>query len=225
MPKDTRRFYPIPVEAQAPPEYGIDANTVKLKRINLTLARTTPQRIEIAGSVIWAVAATSLSALMTVYVGDAMLSSDGLPVGQGFFLRGIRFSRLYVANTAQAGETVTLLVAVEGPDNINIENPLISAQLVTLTKATVLDTIADVTLIAAAAAAVVLPALATRRDAIICSLAANTQTIRIGDAATGAARGAELSPGESITLETTEAIYGYTGAGVNQVLAIVWTAD
>jgi len=209
----------------APPEYGIDANAVKLKTIDLTLARGTPQRIEIAGSMIWAVSATSLSALMTIYIGDAMLSSDGLPVGQGFFLRGIRFSRLYITNTAQAGETITLVVVDEGPDNIQIENPMITAQLVTLTKATVLDTAADVVLVAAAAAAIVLPANANRREAIVCSLAANTQTIRIGDANTGAARGAEISPGQSITLETTEAIYGYTGAGVNQTLAILWTED
>jgi len=225
MPKEDRRFYPKAVEAFAPPEYGIDANAVKLKRIDLTNARATPERIEIAGSMIWAVNATSLSALMTVFIGDAMLSSDGLPVGQGFFLRGIRFSRLYVANTAQPGETITLVVAVEGPDNINIENPLISAQLVALTKATVFEAATDVTLVAAAPAAVLLAANANRRAAIICALETNTQSVRIGDSNTGIIRGAQLCPGESITIETTEAIYGYAEGGANQIFAIAWTED
>lgn len=220
-----RRIYPQSWPGDAPREFGIAANTVKVKRIVLTAARAVPYMYEIAGSVIWAVAASSLGALATIHLGDEALSSDGIPFQQGMYVRGLRFSRVYVSNLAQPGEWIDFLTAVEGPDQIQIENPGATLLNVVLAKATVLDTAADVVIVAAAAAAIVKAALVTQRAVIITSLAANTQVCRIGDAATAAARGLELGIGDAVTIETTEAIYGWTAAGANQTLTVTWTAD
>ncbi len=225
MPDNLRRIYPQSFEGASPPEFGIDANTVKVRTINLAVAHGTPHRIDMGGNFIWVVNASSLAATCQLFLGDASLSGSGFPIGQGFFMRGIRFSRVFITNLAQAGESLTLLYGVDMSDTVSIENPSIAYSSVTTSKATVFDTVADVAVVAAAAAAQILAANAARRAAIICSLAANAQIVRIGDTNTGAARGAELSPGESITIETTEAIYAYTGAGANQDLAIAWTED
>lgn len=224
MGKEDRRFFPIPVETQAPPEYGIDAGTVKIKTINLAVARVTPQRIELAGSVLWAVTATSITALVNVALGDAMLSGDPLPVRQGFFVRGIRFSRLYITNTAQAAETITIMMAEEGPDNIQIENPAVMYSEMSLIKATVLDTLIDVSM-AAIDRTQILAANPNRQAAVIGALGANTATIRIGDVSVDLNRGTELAPGESITIPATEAIHGFNNDAAAQVVSVLWTED
>ena len=144
--------------AKAPPEFGIDANQVKVITIPLALAQNL-QCYEIGGNVLWALAATSLGAQLDVRLNDQL--RDPIPVQQGLFFSGIRFSRIYVSNVAQAGETITLLYCTQERDNIRIENPAMQYNLIDLTKATVLDTAADQVIVAAAAAAQILPALAT----------------------------------------------------------------
>lgn len=76
---------------------------------------------------------------------------------------------------------------------------------VSVNKPTTIDTIADVNL--GAGATSVVPADATRRAALITNLAANLNNMRVGDANVGAARGAEIQPGQTITLEGTEEIF------------------
>lgn len=218
------RIFPRPVRGEAPPEFGLDANAVKTKPINLTTARITPERIEMGGSILWAVAATSLQALVNVYFNDQM--RDPVPFQSGMFVRGVEFPRIYITNAAQPGQTITLLYAVEGLRNIQVENPAASYAQVDLTKATVLDDLADLVLVAIAPAVAILPANAARRAAFITSLDANTAEIRVGALATVAAgRGHPLAAGDTIVLHTAQAIAGYTPGPGNQTVARIWTED
>jgi hypothetical protein len=91
-------------------------------------------------------------------------------------------------------------------------------------KASVLNSAADVTL-AATATTQILPALAVRMCALISNKTSNTQTFRIGDASAGATRGVELAPGQSISIETTEAIFGYNPGGAGENVGVIWTED
>lgn len=94
----------------------------------------------------------------------------------------------------------------------------------TIVNPSILDTVADVAMTATATTQI-LAANGDRVKALITNLAANTQTLRIGDTNAGATRGVELAPGETIELETTEAIYGYNPGGVAQSVGVAWTED
>ena len=78
---------------------------------------------------------------------------------------------------------------------------------------------ADATLIANAAAAVVLPANLDRVEALCRAVPGqtSTNTARVGDASTGAAGGYPLAVGDVVSVYTTAAVYGYsaTGATIN----------
>jgi hypothetical protein len=91
-------------------------------------------------------------------------------------------------------------------------------------KASVLNSTADVTL-AATSTTQILPTLTSRLCALISNKKSNTQTFRIGDASTGATRGVELSPGQGISIESTEAIYGYNPGGAGEDVGVIWTQD
>lgn len=85
--------------------------------------------------------------------------------------------------------------------------------------ATVIDDLADITLNNGSETSLV-AVDATRVEAIIVADPANTVAIRIGKTGqVGASRGAKLQPGQSITLNTSAAIYGYAGAA-SQVVSI-----
>lgn len=218
------RLFPESFEGDAPKEFGIGANILKTRTFNLTVARHL-EEINIGGSCLWAIEATSLTAGIDIRINDQL--RDPVTFQQGMFIRGIPFSRLYVSHDAQAGETITLFFATEADvRNIEIVNPSIGFNNINVTKATVLDTIADVVLVAGATTQI-LAANAARRIAKISNLTANTKIFRIGDAAAAAARGVELAPGETMEIEATEAIYGYNPAAPigNESVAMTWTED
>jgi len=122
-------------QAEAPPEYGIEANVVKSRRVNLSRARVTPECLEIGGSLLWAVDATSVTATCNIALNDQR--NDFFPVSAGLFIRGVRFSRIFLTNTAQANQSITFIYAAEGPGNIQVENPASQFSEVTLTPATI----------------------------------------------------------------------------------------
>jgi hypothetical protein len=59
----------------------------------------------------------------------------------------------------------------------------------------------------------------------ITNLLGNPETLRIGDAAAAAARGTPLTPGDTMTIETTEAVYAWNPGGAAQDIAVTWTED
>lgn len=91
-------------------------------------------------------------------------------------------------------------------------------------KASILNSMADVTL-AATSTTQIVGQVMTRFCVLICNLPGNTQTFRIGDASTGVTRGVELTPGQSISIETTEAVYGYNPGGSGEAVSVIWTED
>lgn len=214
------RLFPKPNEGQAPREFGMNANILKTRTFDLTVARGL-EEIEIGGSCIWAITASSLTANIDIFINDQL--RDPVTFQQGMFIRGIPFSRIYVSHVAQPGETLTIFFAVEDVNNIQIVNPSLGFTNINVTKASVLNSAADVAL-GAAATTVILAANANRRKAMITNLKGNDSTFRIADAEVAAARGVELDPGETIELETIEAIFGYN-PGAIQSVGVIWTED
>lgn len=72
--------------------------------------------------------------------------------------------------------------------------------------------VADVGIVASAAAVVIAPANTARKSALITNLTSSAGTLRVGDAAIGAARGVPVEPGATATIETTAAVYAFSSA-------------
>ena len=215
------QHFPQPHEGQAPKEFGIDANILKVRRFNLTNARMLEQ-IEIGGSCLWAIAATSLTANIDLRINTQQ--SDPLTFQQGMFIRGIPFSRLFVSHAAQAGETITLFFAVEEDTrNIQIVNPSLAFNQINVTKSTYYFPVADVTLIAGAAT-LIMAATVLRRDIYITNLVGNLETIRIANNPL-ANSGTPVAPGETIIVSTTGLIQGWNPGVADQDVAISYTTD
>lgn len=96
----------------------------------------------------------------------------------------------------------------------------LTATNVLITQPTVIDTVADVAL-GAATPTQVLAADSTRRAALISNLSGNASLIRVGDSNTAAARGAEVAPGQTITIEGTEAIWAYSPTAESVGVSVV----
>jgi len=217
--------------AYAPPEFGIEANALKTIRIPLDNARDLVA-FEIGGTCLWAQAASDLAAQVDIRFNDQL--RDAMAISQGFFIRGVPFSRIYVSNTAQAGKWITLFYTVEDKDNIQIVNPstqfnnvqadIISSitLAVNQTKATVFSSSANVA-IAAISQELLLAANPNRRVAHISNAGSSAGKVWIGDAEAALTEGCELGLGEKIAIETTGAIYGYSQLGCTVGLA--WTED
>ena len=214
MEQGKGRIYPRAFEGQAPREFGQDANILKTRTFNLAAARNL-EEIEIGGSCLWALTATSLGASIDIFINDQL--RDPITFQQGMFLRGIPFSRVFVSHAAQAGETITIFFAVEQDiRNIEIVNPAIAFTEVNLTKSTALFTPNDVAL-AAAATTNLRAASAIRRSLNITNLAVNLNIIRIGDVTASATKGIELAPGETLYIENTDSIYAWNPGPIQSV--------
>jgi len=87
---------------------------------------------------------------------------------------------------------------------------------VSLDKLNAITTSADVAL-NNGAITTVKAANTNRREIMVTALAGNASNIRVGDASTGAARGLELQPGQTVTLTTTDAVYAYSPTGTESV--------
>ena len=222
MPKSTGRLFPKSFEGQAPREFGIGANIVKTRTFNLTAARNL-ETVDIGGSCLWAIAATSLGATIDIYINDQL--RDPITFSQGMFVRGIPFSRLYVSHAAQAGETITLFFAVEEDvQNIQIVNPSLAFTEVTITKSINYNATIDV-ILAAGARTLIHTGLATRRIILVTSVDTNISVIRVGGGMAAANRGTPLAPGETLSLKTIGFVYGWNPGIMAQTIAISQTID
>lgn len=138
-----------------------------------------------------------------------------------FMEPGEVFTRVRIDNTAGAS-TLTLTYAYGSGDVRDSRATL--AGNIDLSKAATLTSTADVS-IAAATTVQVLAANTARREAIITNLAANAETMRVGDSNAGAARGVELPPGATIVLTTTAAIHAYNPGAGAESLAVLEVVD
>lgn len=215
------RYYPVNQEGFASPEYGRGAPILKKKYFLLTNARDL-EKIEIAGSTLWALNASSFTATINIRINTQQ--DDPFEFSLGMFIRGTPFSRVYVSNDAQAGEWIEIAYMAEDPrfiGKMEIANPASQFNEVDLVKPASFVTVADVNV--NGATGLVLAALATRRVAIISNLAVNPNPVRVGDVNTGAARGAEIPIGGSASIYSTDDIYVYSAGNSN--IGVSYTGD
>jgi hypothetical protein len=132
---------------------------------------------------------------------------------------GIKFenlpSRVTIRNTGGVSTTITFALAIGYiyDDRLNVSGTVTISGSVSTTTATVLNSVADVT-VAAGVQTAVIAANAARRGVIITNIGANVT--RIGDATnTSATRGAQLLANQSITIETLDAIDAFSTSGTS----------
>jgi hypothetical protein len=214
------RIMPLDTPTRSQSQYGAFSPAPKKFHIALDAERS-KERLSIGGSFLWAFNASSIDAVLDIGFNTEV--SDLFTVKWGFQIGGLKFSEVYITNTAQPGEYMEFLVVDIG--NLFTLNPINATNAVTISgvaknTSDTIGTVADVTVVAAAAAAQVIAANTSRMSVQITSLSTNTQVVRVGDSNVGASRGDVLNPGESISYDTTAAIFAYTGAGADQTLAI-----
>jgi len=182
------------------------------------------KEIPMIGTCLWALIPSGgdLTPVATIRFNDQ--NGEGLAVSPGMFLKGLRFDRIFLTNTAQAGKSLTLFYGVDTFGNLAIQNAAIALASVTFTKGTTFATAADVT-VTTAATVQVLAANATRRYALIGNPIANPMLMRIGDAGAAAAEGIELLPGEKIRLETSAAIFAFNPDAVDRKITALEISD
>lgn len=121
--------------------------------------------------------------------------------------------RLTLVNTSGGAITLTYAVATGSinDDRLTVSGTLTVTGTVSTTSASVLATFAD-TVMAVATLTAIRPANTARRGLIITNVGANP--MRVGDSVnTNATRGAPLAVNQSITLETQNAVSGFSTLG------------
>lgn len=212
-------YFPVPNEGRSPVPFGRDQSSVRKIRFDLSVARSSVE-INLTGNVFWVINASALGELAQVSFNEEFSGGDALPVGQGLYISGIKYSKIYLTNVAAAGGFIDVVYTVTGTDLLTINNP-IDDSLANVT-VDVGDAIASAAHISTAAATVTLISAANtnRRRITISSLSTNTANIQIGPATIGAGDGLILEPGDSFTIESTAAVYYYTATAA-QTLSIL----
>jgi len=214
-------IYPVDIVRQGVPELGSRAQAVRIQKIPLDAASDNKEII-VKANFLWVIDASDISAVASVRFNDQ--AGGVFPLRRGTSIAGIDVNRLYLTNTAQAGKYVTLLMGIEGTGNfIRAVNPDVFQAETTITRSNTLNSSLDVALAATAKTLIAFPDL-TRRSILINNLATNASTMRIGNINTSAVIGQPLRPGETLTLETTAAIYAYN-PGAIQSLSVTSLED
>lgn len=149
---------------------------------------------------------------LSVQFGDDANTSTFSGAGLGIKFENLP-SKIVIRNTGVVPTTITIALAIGYiyDDRLNVSGTVTVSGSVSTTTSSVLNSVADVTLTAATQIAII-AANTSRRGVIITNIGANVA--RIGDATnTSATRGAQLLPAQSITLETLDAIDGFSAAG------------
>lgn len=204
--------FPTSFEGQSPDEFGRRANRVGLFTVNLETARES-QEFSVGGTMLWAITASSVNAEVAIQFQEQ--TSGLVPYGRGQSIRGVRFSRLYITNTPQPGESITFFYAVEEDGRIEVENPQVdSGEVGVVDPGTfgVLNTPEHITL-TADTAEIISASNADKRDVVIQAHPDNAEVITVGDSGISTTRGIVLDPGQSITLAVIDNIYAYSETG------------
>ena len=216
-----RIFNPSITPRQALDLFGVDAQSLNVNKILLDTAESEREKNFGASTALWVQDATSLTAQTTIKFNRQ--AGTGLKLKKGLFIRGLRFSRVYFTHAAQANESLTIVTFNETDLGFAIENPSADASLADITKASVIDTIADVS-VTAASTVQILASNTDRRVAHISNLSGSV-TLRIGDANAGAARGRVLLPGDTCEIRGTEAIFAFNPDAAAVLVGLTWEAD
>lgn len=159
---------------------------------------------------------------------DLNIGIDGstpepLPVGIGVSFPQ-KFERVRVENPNAGSVTFQIAIAVGhiADDRLNVSGS-INAVITSLPVPTGLQSTADKSL-AGTATTQIIAANSARTAVTITNLDGNASIIRVGDSNAGASRGVQLAPGQSMTLETEDAVHAYNpgsaqSVGIVEVLA------
>lgn len=202
------------------PLYGVDANRIGTIRIPLDNARVN-ERLKLgAFNFFWAYRASRLNATIDVRFGHQR--NPAVAVENGFSFQ-TKASEIYLTNDAQAGEWIEFLyVRDDGKDNgfaFSVAQGAFQEIKIDISQNTIV-TVPDDS-VASTTTEMILPTNTDRRKAILSNPFGNPREFRIGDSSTGAARGIELQPGATISLETTDAIYAYNPDAFAMSITIV----
>lgn len=191
---------------------GFDSiyNAIRTITIPLTNAHDLKE-FNIQGTALYAIEASDRAAEIRVRFNEQV--GEGIPFREGRFIAGTAFSKIYVTSDAQAGKSITLLYAVEDRD-LRVVNPGETSDEVNVSKATVIETTADVTVDSGANPNLIAAQNSDRRELLLTNLS-TTVTYRVGDTNVAAARGIPLQPGQTITLSTTAPVYAHAPSGTD----------
>ena len=201
----------------------------KKLRIDLATARDN-SRIDVRGGFLRIVAASSGNATIDIAVDNNVGSNDQFGMKKRDALTyGPSFEKLYITNTAQAGEWIEIAISpskdifdFEVGQNFVVD--AISSTVVTQeTKAATLDSLADIAL-TNGVATILTAADAARREITVTNILANGVSMRVGDSGAGASNGIELQIGDSVTLSTKADVYAYI-VGVGKFAAVTVIKD
>ena len=196
----------LQAQMRAPDQYGDNQNYIGVQRILLDSARS-QEKISITGSFLYAIAASSKTATMSIELHN---QSKGLiPFLEGQFIGGIPYGQIYITNAAQAGEWIDLMYGVEIAGGLQVQNPANQFSSISLLKGATNSDPVDITTTGAAAAVQMVAADATRRRLIVYADTANANTLRVGGSDVDATHGIPLAPGQSIEISSTAAVYVY----------------
>ena len=218
---DNAHVRPLSPPRDAARRFGEEAHQFFTLTLDLATERG-EEEVKITGTILWAISASDLDASATVKFNTQ--AGEGVVFQRGLSIRGMRYDRLFITNAAQAGKTITLFYGREHTEGIQIDNALIGFQNIKIDQPDTITSITDIALVGLATTQI-LAAKPTRREAIITNLAANVQTMRIGDSNAGATRGIPLAPGDTLILTTTAAIHGFKPVAGNENVAAIEIED
>jgi len=216
---DGQRYTPDATPRRGAPGFGTDANSVGMRTIDLGTARDL-EEVNLTGTFLWAYNASDLDASIDVHFQD----QSGRPVTfqKGLLIRGVRFDRLFISNTAQAGKYVTFMYLVErGEGGVSVENPLVAFQNVTLNKPDTLAGSGDQAV--STASTDTLAANAGRRELTVQADDGNTGPVYLRDSSGNAF--AKLSPGDAVTVSVTDEMQVRNDSGATQTYRTMEVAD
>lgn len=213
---------PVGIEATAVTPFASEISQLRTLKIPLD-NKQTMVKFPATGTFLWAQDASDLTASLSIAFQNQD-SDNAVTVSRGMFMGGVKFDQLWISNDAQAGKYITLVFGVEKAGQVRVVNPDSSFSDVTVTKSTTLGTVADVAC-PNGAATNVLAALSTRRTAYIRVPATAASSVRWGDSNVGAARGEEVDPGQTITVDCTDDVYIYNGTGAAFSVSITYKGD
>jgi len=152
------------------------------------------------------------------YGGDAM------PIKKSGGFRGLAFNEIIVSNTAQAGESITLIYVTESVTrDFEIFDNASDFTNVTLSKNT---NTTDATGLLNATQSAVVAANASRGSVVVCGDSGNTEFLYAGPSASDT-EGVPIGPGgfHTFNLSAAITIYSRTGAAANQRYYYYTTED
>lgn len=199
----TGRYSPVSQYDKSVPQFGEDVEHINVKTIYLDTALDEEEFSVPATNFLWVIDASSLTAEAEFQLNDR--TQGKFPIKKGFILSGARFHKILVTSPAQSGEWIKIMTT-RGM-RLDVQNALLEGSTAYIAPNTGLSTKADVTVNATTKTSVC--AGNSNRVEVIISNLSGTQSVRVGDTNTGAARGTLLLPESSIVLSTTAEVFVY----------------